>query len=65
MMANPNTEKPTFGLVTNGSHFIFIKLLYSELPQYAFSTEFSLFRPENELYPVFRVLKQFAELVIR
>lgn len=63
MMANPNTEKPTFGLVTNGSHFIFIKLLHSELPQYAFSTEFSLFRPENELYPVFRVLKRFAELV--
>ncbi len=65
MMANPNTEQPTFGLVTNGSHFIFIKLLRSELPQYAFSTEFSLFRPENELYFVLRVLKQFTELVKR
>lgn len=65
MMANPNTEKPTFGLVTNGGHFIFIKLLQSELPRYAFSTEFSLFRLENELYPVLKVLKRLAELVTR
>jgi hypothetical protein len=65
MMANPNAEQPTFGLVTNGSHFMFIKLLQSELPQYAFSTEFSLFRQENELYHVLRVLKRFAELVTR
>lgn len=60
MIANPNAEQPTFGLVTNGSHFIFIKLLRSQLSQYAFSTEFSLFRPENELYPVLMILKQAA-----
>jgi hypothetical protein len=65
MMANPNAEQPTFGLVTNGSHFMFIKLLRSELSQYTFSSEFSLFRPENELYPVLRILKRFAELATR
>ena len=65
MMANPNAKQPTFGLVTNGSHFMFIKLLQSELPQYAFSTEFSLFRQENELYHVLRVLKRFAEFVTK
>ncbi len=65
MMANPNPEQPTFGLVTNGSHFIVIKLLREELPQYAFSTEFSLYRPENELYPVLKILKRFAELLTR
>lgn len=65
MMANPHAEQSTFGLVTNGSHFIFIKLLRGELPQYAFSTEFSLYRQENELYSVLRVLKRFAELVVR
>lgn len=43
-----------------GSHFIFIKLLQSEPPQYAFSTEFSLYRPENELLNVLKVLKRFA-----
>lgn len=64
-MANPNAEQPTFELITNGSHFIFVKLLRSQASQYAFSPEFSLFRPENELYPVLRILKQFAGLVIR
>jgi hypothetical protein len=64
MMANPSTKAPTFGLVTNGSHFIFIKLIQANPPQYAFSSEFSLFRPENELYAVCRILKRFAELAI-
>ncbi len=64
MMGNPSTKAHTFGLVTNGSHFIFIKLIQSNPPQYAFSSEFSLFRPENELYTVCRILKQFAELAI-
>jgi hypothetical protein len=62
MMANPNTEQPTFGLVTNGSHFIFIKLVQSDPSQYGFSSEFSLYRSENELYSVLKVLKRFAEL---
>jgi predicted type IV restriction endonuclease len=60
MMATPNTEQPIFGLVMNGSHFIFIKLLKSESPQYAFSTEFSLYRLENELLTVLKVLKRFT-----
>jgi predicted type IV restriction endonuclease len=60
-MANSDSEKPTFGLVTNGSHFIFIKLRQGNPPQYAFSTEFSLYRPDNELYSVLKVLKRLAE----
>jgi hypothetical protein len=64
MMANPNAETATFGLVTNGSHFIFIKLIQNNVPQYAFSSEFSLFRAENELYTVCRILKRLAELAI-
>ncbi|MEQ8384204.1 MAG: restriction endonuclease subunit R [Coleofasciculus sp. A1-SPW-01] len=65
MMANPNTEQPTFGLVTNGSHFMFIKVLFGEIPQYTFSTEFSLYRPENELYPVLQILQRLAALATR
>jgi predicted type IV restriction endonuclease len=69
MMANPNPEPVTFGLVTNGSHFIFIKLIQNnsiqnKLPQYAFSSEFSLFRTENELYTVCRILKHLADLAV-
>lgn len=62
MMA-PDSEQPTFGLVTNGSHFIFIKLLGGELPQYGFSSEFSLDRPDNELYSVLRILKRFLVII--
>jgi hypothetical protein len=65
MMANPSVENPAFGLVTNGSHFIFIKLVRGESSRYAFSTEFSLFRPENELYSVLQILKRFAEIAIQ
>jgi hypothetical protein len=64
MMANPNAETATFGLVTNGSHFIFIKLIQNNLPQYAFSSEFSLFRTENELYAVCRILKRLADIAV-
>jgi hypothetical protein len=63
-MANPNAEPMTFGLVTNGSHFIFIKLIQNNPPQYAFSSEFSLFRTENELYSICRILKRLANLAI-
>lgn len=65
MMANPNTEQPSFGLVTNGSHFMFIKVLFGEIPQYTFSTEFSLYRSENELYPVLQILQRLAALATR
>jgi len=64
MMANPNAEPMTFDLVNNGSHFIFIKLIQNNPPQYAFSSEFSLFRTENELYTICRVLKRLANLAI-
>ncbi len=60
MLANP--QPTTFGMVTNGSHFLFVKLDRDPSLQYAFSSEFSLYRLENELYSVLAVLKRFAEL---
>jgi len=63
MLANPDASKPTFGLVTNGSHFIFIKLIKQDTPQYAVSYEFSLRRPENELYNVLSILKRLAQFL--
>ncbi|MGK7873794.1 MAG: type I restriction endonuclease [Xenococcaceae cyanobacterium] len=65
MMTNPNSHQPTFGLVTNGSHFRFIKLTKQGTPQYALSSDFSLERKENELYGVLSVLRRLGELVRR
>lgn len=63
MLASPNADQPTFGLVTNGNQFIFIKLLKQDMPLYALSDDFSLLRHENELYGVLRVLKRIGKLL--
>jgi hypothetical protein len=65
MLGNLYPERPTYGLVTNGSHFIFLKLTKQETPQYAVSDEFSLLKRENELYKVLSVLKNLAQILSR
>lgn len=62
MLANPNIDRPTFALVTNGSNFIFIKLSKQAIPQYATSYEFTL-RRGDDLYIVLRILKRLAQLL--
>jgi hypothetical protein len=62
MMANPNPDKTAFGLVTNGSNFLFIKLMKQDPPKYALSDEFTL-RRGNDLYSVLRVLKRLGALL--
>ncbi len=62
MLANPQPNKPLFGLVTNGSNFIFIKLIQQDFPVYALSDEFTL-RRGNDLYTVLSVLKRLGQLI--
>ena len=64
MLGNPNHEKPTFGLVTNGTSFIFLKLTKQGVPQYATSYDFSL-RRGNDLYSVVSILKHLGNLVLQ
>lgn len=61
MTDTPNFEQPTFGFVTNGSNFIFIKLMRQDTPIYALSDEFTL-RRANDLYNVLSVLKKLGIL---
>lgn len=63
MLANPNSGKPLFGLVTNGSNFIFLKLVRQEVPFYALSDEFTL-RRGNDLYTVLAILKRLGQVLI-
>lgn len=63
MLASPNPERPLFGAVLNGSEFLFIKLVRGEVPQYGLSDVFSLLNRGNDLYPVLRIFKQFANLI--
>lgn len=63
MMGNLNSEKPTFGMVTNGDGFLFIKLVRQPKPTYALSDDFSLFTQlRNELYDVLRIMKRLGEI---
>ena len=62
MMASPNDSQPTFGLVTNGTHFAFLKVVHQPSPSYAVSTELSLKRTENELYSVLKILRKLGHL---
>ncbi|MEH2411984.1 restriction endonuclease subunit R [Nostoc sp.] len=63
MLANPNQDKPTFGLVTNGSDFIFLKLTKENQPKYAISDQFTLLKRESELYQVLSVLKKLSQVL--
>lgn len=47
--ADPVSDRPTFGLVSNGAYSMFVKL---DQAQYGFSDDFSLNRQRNELYDV-------------
>ena len=60
MLANEKTEQPTFGMITNGTEFLFLKAMRQE---YGNSQLFSLVNPRNELWDVLRILKVLGERV--
>ena len=64
MLGNPNPDKPSFGMITTGGSFVFIKLVKDAIPQYATSRVFITRNPGNELYSVFRILKRLSQIVI-
>ena len=57
MLSNLETDKPTFGMITNGNEFLFLKVFRQE---YSNSRLFSLINPGNELYPVLQMLKRLG-----
>ncbi|QLE40283.1 restriction endonuclease subunit R [Nostoc sp. C052] len=61
MLGNHNPDKPVFGLVTNGSHFLFIKLSKQNTFKYALSDECTLLKRENEVYQVLRILRKLSQ----
>lgn len=63
MMASPDAKKTAFGVVLNGSEFLFLKLVRGNVPQYAMSDLLSLLNRGNDLYAVLRILKRLKNLV--
>ena len=62
MLANPVTNKPSYGLIASGGSFIFVKLLTGETNHYGFSKIYEIRNPGNDLYEVLQVLKKIANL---
>jgi hypothetical protein len=64
MLATPDTTKPIFGVVLNGSEFLFLKLVKDPVPRYATSDLFSLLNRGNDLHPVLQILKRMRQLIV-
>ncbi|WP_071187181.1 type I restriction endonuclease subunit R [Trichormus sp. NMC-1] len=62
LMSSPNTDLPTFGMLTNGDDIVFVKL---ENQKYAMSRVFAPLTTQSELESVCRVLRRIAETVSR
>jgi hypothetical protein len=60
MLSNLETAQPTFGMITNGNEFLFLKTSQN---QYANSRLFSLVNPNNELYEVLQILKHLGSKI--
>jgi hypothetical protein len=61
-MANPQPEKPSFALVTNGDDILFVKLI-ANAHHYALSRVFAPFISREELYRVLQILKHIGEAI--
>lgn len=63
MLANPHPERPSFGMITTGGSFIFLKLIKGQRLQYGLSKTFITLNPGNELYDVLRIFKRLSQLI--
>ncbi|NJM48513.1 MAG: restriction endonuclease subunit R [Alkalinema sp. RU_4_3] len=63
MLAQPDTSRPTFGLIASGGSFVFLKLVRGAVNRYALSRVFEIRNPGNDLYEVLGVLKRLASAV--
>ncbi|MBW4684329.1 MAG: type I restriction endonuclease subunit R [Komarekiella atlantica HA4396-MV6] len=64
MLTTPQSNKPVFGMATNGDEFMFLKLTLTETPQYDVSRTFSLFPRRHELGEVLQILKRLGQAML-
>jgi hypothetical protein len=64
MLDAPQTDRPCFGMITNGGSFLFVKLLKGDSPRYATSDLFGITNQRNNLYDVLSILKRLMAVAI-
>ncbi len=62
LLASPQRHLPLYGLVTNGTDFVFLKLLFQDIPRYGRSRQFVLGQ-DHDLERVLQILKHLAEAI--
>ncbi|MGB3402383.1 MAG: type I restriction enzyme HsdR N-terminal domain-containing protein [Microcoleaceae cyanobacterium] len=62
LMANPQPEKPSFAMMTNGDDIIFVKLIQQPQGNYALSRVFAPLTAKQELYNCLQILKRIAKI---
>lgn len=63
MLANPNPERLTYGMVTNGSSFAFLKVAQVPQPVYDVSDVMLLLPSRNVLHRVLQAMKKIREQI--
>ncbi|NEQ66967.1 MAG: type I restriction endonuclease subunit R [Symploca sp. SIO1B1] len=63
LMANPQPEQPSFGMMTNGDDILFVKLTQTDPRQYDVSRVFAPLISKQELYSALQVLKGISRLI--
>jgi hypothetical protein len=63
LMANPQPERPSFAMVTNGDDIFFVKLVQQPQPRYALSRVFAPLADKGELHSALQILKQFGQVM--
>ena len=64
MLGNGDRTSSTFGMITNGNEFLFLKATHQPRAQYANSRLFSLLNPDRELRSVLQILKRLGEVAV-
>ncbi len=63
MLGNPHQNKPSYGMITSGGEFTFIKLVKAENPLYGTSNLLATRNP-GDLYRVLQILKHLSQIVV-
>lgn len=64
MLGNGDRTSSTFGMITNGNEFLFLKATRQPRTRYANSRLFSLLNPDRELHSVLQILKRLGKIAI-
>jgi hypothetical protein len=64
LIANPNPERPCFGVLTNGDEIVFVKVAQAEPAQYALSRVFATLVSEQELIAALQILRRIGAEVL-